>query len=341
MKESELLDTVLEILGEKYPFEMMQSDLSTNQTSKNSVSDAVINIKFGDSKHQLDIEVKNRIDKVQVALLMTRNKTSKKSVLVTSYVSPEMAELLKQNNIEFIDICGNIFINRPPVYLFVKGNKQIKRLKRATVVRAFKASGLKVIFTLLSLPGSEQKTFRELAELSNVSLGTINWTIKDLIELGYLIDTGKQGRKLVKKKELLERWVTAYPEQLKTKLDRKKYKSEDSRWWNKVRINNYNALWGCEIAASKLVNHLTPAISTIYVKENYTKLLVQNKLRADEFGNIEILNAFWNFENNSDSTVSETVPPLLIYADLLASGDTRNIETAEKIYNEHIVKIIK
>jgi len=209
------------------------------------------------------------------------------------------------------------------------------------VVRAFKASGLKVIFTLLSLPGSEQKTFRELAELSNVSLGTINWTIKDLIELGYLIDTGKQGRKLVKKKELLERWVTAYPEQLKTKLDRKKYKSEDSRWWNKVRINNYNALWGCEIAASKLVNHLTPAISTIYVKENYTKLLVQNKLRADEFGNIEILNAFWNFENNSDSTVSETVPPLLIYADLLASGDTRNIETAEKIYNEHIVKIIK
>lgn len=341
MKENELLDTVLEILGEKYPFEMMQSDLSTNQTSKNSAIDAVINIKFVDSKHQLDIEIKNRIDKVQVALLMTRDKTSTKSVLVTSYVSPEMAELLKQNNIEFIDICGNIFINRPPVYIFVKGNKQIKRLKRATVVRAFKASGLKVIFTLLSLPGSEQKTFRELAELSNVSLGTINWTIKDLIELGYLIDTGKQGRKLVKKKELLERWVTAYPEQLKTKLDRNKYKSEDIRWWNTVRINNYNALWGCEIAASKLVNHLTPAISTIYVKENYTKLLVQNKLRADEFGNIEILNAFWNFENNSDSTVSETVPPLLIYADLLASGDTRNIETAEKIYNEYIVKIIK
>ncbi len=341
MKENELLDAALEILGEKYPFEMMQSDFSTNQYSKNSVSDAVLNIKFGDSKHQVNIEVKNRIDKVQVALLMTRNKTTEKTVLVTSYVSPEMAEQLKQNNIEFIDICGNIFINRPPVYLFVKGNKQIKRLKRASVVRAFKASGLKVIFTLLSLPGSEQKTFRELAELSNVSLGTINWTMKDLIELGYLIDTGKQGRKLVRKKELLERWVTAYPEQLKTKLYIKKYKSEDSRWWNEVRIDNYNALWGCEIAASKLVNYLTPAISTIYAKENYTKLLVQNKLRADESGNIEILNVFWNFENKSDSTVSETVPPVLIYADLLASGDTRNIETAEKIYNEYIVKIIK
>ena len=40
-------------------------------------------------------------------------------------------------------------------------------------------------------------------------------------------------------------------------------------------------------------------------------------------------------------SVPETVPPVLIYADLLASGDTRNIETAEKIYNEYVVKIIE
>lgn len=341
MTETELLDEALEILMEKYPFELMASEITIDKDSDNSVKDAVLDIQFGDDKNRVNIEVKKRIDKVQIALLMTRNNAAEKNVLVTSYVSPELAEQLKEKNIEFIDICGNIFINRPPLYLFVKGNKQRKKLKTTPVVRAFKGSGLKVVFTLLSLPGSEQKTFRELADMSNVSLGTINWIMKDLIELGYLIDAGKQGRRLINKKALLERWVTAYPEQLKTKLDKKKFKSEDSSWWNIVKIDNYNALWGCEIAASKLVNYLTPAISTIYVKENYTKLLVQNKLRADEFGNIEILKAFWNFETNSDSEIIETVPPVLIYADLLASGDTRNIETAERIYNEYIVKIIE
>lgn len=341
MKEKDLLRAALNILVEKYPFEVIQSDSSAFQYSNNSDIDAVFNIKFGDSKHQLNIEVKNRIDRVKVALLMTKVKNSEKPVLVTSYVSPDMAELLQQNNIEFIDICGNLFVNRPPIYLFVKGNKQKKSLKTTPVIRAFKASGLKVVFTLLSLPGTEQKTFRELADMSNVSLGTINWIMKDLIELGYLIDTGKHGRKLVKKKELLERWVTAYPEQLKTKLGRRKFKSQDSQWWNDIHIEDFNAQWGCEIAATKLVNYLIPAISTIYVRENYTKLLVKNKLRADKSGDIEILDAFWNFGLDDESSMSATVPPILIYADLLASGDTRNIETAERIYNEYIVKIIE
>lgn len=341
MNEKDILQAALNILVEEYPFEIIQPDFSALEFSGKLSNATIVNIKYGGSTQQLSFLVKSGIDKVKAALLMRKSENSEQPVIATSYVSPEMAERLKQYNIEFIDMCGNLFFNRPPIYLFVKGNKQRMSLKPVPVIRAFKASGLKVLFTLLSIPDSEQKTFRELAELSNVSLGTINWIMKDLIALGYIIDTGKYGRKLVKKKELLERWVTAYPEQLKTKLNRKKFKSQDSKWWNELHIEDYNALWGCETAATKLVNYLIPAVSTIYVKENYTKLLVKNKLRADEYGNIEILDAFWNFNLEFGANMPETVPPVLIYADLLSSGDTRNIETAEKIYNEYIVKIIE
>ncbi len=34
-------------------------------------------------------------------------------------------------------------------------------------------------------------------------------------------------------------------------------------------------------------------------------------------------------------------PPLLIYADLLATGDTRNIETARMIYEQELTGLIR
>ncbi|MBE3112412.1 MAG: hypothetical protein IMZ46_18205 [Acidobacteria bacterium] len=37
----------------------------------------------------------------------------------------------------------------------------------------------------------------------------------------------------------------------------------------------------------------------------------------------------------------ETVHPLLIYADLVASGSDRNIETAKIIYEQHISRYLR
>jgi len=54
---------------------------------------------------------------------------------------------------------------------------------------------------------------------------------------------------------------------------------------------------------------------------------------------IEILNAFWNFEY--DWQYHDLVPPLLIYADLLATTDARNIETAKIIYDQEIIRLIR
>ena len=65
-------------------------------------------------------------------------------------------------------------------------------------------------------------------------------------------------------------------------------------------------------------------------------MIVEYKLKADPLGDIEIIDAFWDFKNHQ---LTETVPPILVYADLLATLDPRNFETAKIIHEKYITNI--
>jgi hypothetical protein len=93
-----------------------------------------------------------------------------------------------------------------------------------------------------------------------------------------------------------------------------------------------------ETAAALLTKYLKPQNHTIYTKDNYGKLLLQLKLKNDPNGNIEVLKQFWNFEDARAE--KKLVNPVLIYADLLATRDRRNIETANLIYKNEIIRYI-
>jgi hypothetical protein len=108
---------------------------------------------------------------------------------------------------------------------------------------------------------------------------------------------------------------------------------------NHKQLHNLNANWGGEVAAAKLTRYLYPEIITIYTKKEYlNQLLMECRLKKDPNGEIEIIDQFWNFEENTE--YRDLVDPILIYADLVATGNQRNIETAKMIYDEHIVRFI-
>jgi len=95
-----------------------------------------------------------------------------------------------------------------------------------------------------------------------------------------------------------------------------------------------NVLWGGEVAAYLMTEHLKPQTITIYTKKPIAKFLLTNKLMENKDGDTEILEIFWNFgPNHLDDNL---VPPLLVYTDLMASGDARNIETARIIYDKKL-----
>jgi len=259
-------------------------------------------------------------------------------LLVTKYINTQLADELKQNGAEFIDTAGNAFINQPPLYIFVKGNKP-DIVKAPPLKRAFKPAGLKVIYAFLCNPGLEKKTYREIAAETGVALGTVDWIMRELKELGFLLDMGKRGQRLIQKENLLQRWVTAYPEQLRPKLTLGRFRGEYG-WWQRKTLDPFKGQWGGEVAAAKLTQYLQPQIITIYTApQELDQLLIKNRLKRDQTGDVEILKKFW--KPAEIWKYEDLVHPILIYADLLATGNERNIETARMIYGQHIVQLIR
>jgi hypothetical protein len=275
------------------------------------------------------------------ALYQRLNKQAR-CVMIIPQVTTDMAERLREEDTQFMDTAGNCFIDQPPFYIFIKGNKLQGAVKVPVVGRAFKQTGLKVLYALLCNPGLENETYRTIAAKTNVALGMVNWVLNELIELGYLLETGK-GRarhiRLIEKEKLLQRWITGYAEQLRPKLLIGRYRGADG-WWQKALLNPEKAQWGGEVAAGKLTNYLKPQTITVYVdKDNPEAVLIQNRLKKDPGGDVELLHRFWQ----PDTIVpqGDTVHPILIYADLMAIGNQRNIETARILYDEHIVQLIR
>jgi hypothetical protein len=144
---------------------------------------------------------------------------------------------------------------------------------------------------------------------------------------------------MLERELLLNEWVTNYPIKLRPKLNPKRFQAPDPDWWREIDITDYEAEWGGEVAADKLTHYLRPTNATVYMRpehfrENLTKLVAKAKLRGAPDGNVEILEAFWSFP--PAAAMPDTVPPLLVYADLMATMDPRNFEAARMIHEKHL-----
>jgi hypothetical protein len=84
-------------------------------------------------------------------------------------------------------------------------------------------------------------------------------------------------------------------------------------------------LVGAELAAARWTRHLRPGTATFYTQAIDPTLIVKLVLRADAEGNVDFRRRFWTFPDQEP----RLTPTLLVYADLLATGDARCLETAK------------
>lgn len=327
---------------------LIETSLPVRLESKGMVTpDATLHIRLPKgSKHcQLTAEIKKGpLQRAMIGLIAQQvNQFLEQKILVTRYVPPNWADELRKLNIQFMDTAGNAFVNALPLYVFIKGNKLDEAQRPEPPGRAFRRAGLQVIFAMLCEPGLEKMPFREITKITQVALGTVGAIMGDLKNLGYLVDMDARGRRLIKKEKLLERWLTAYPEQLRHKQMVGRYRiGGHNQLWNVNDINLLdNAYWGGEVAAAKMTKYLKPKIATIYVAGPPEKLILKNRMQKDPNGDIEIINIFWDDQRLPPHGHEDMVPPLLVYADLLATGDLSNIKTAKLIYDQNIAGLIR
>jgi hypothetical protein len=172
------------------------------------------------------------------------------------------------------------------------------------------------------------RPYREIAELANVAHGTVGWVMAELPKLGFVAEVA-QKRRFLQPERLVQQWVEAYARTLRPKLLLGRYKAETLDWWKTLDPIKYGLTMGGEGAGARITHHLRPGTLTFFGQKAEPRFLLDQHLKTDPTGEVEILRRFWQFENPEPALA----PTLLVYADLLAIGDARCLETAKLLYD--------
>lgn len=306
-------------------------------------ADARVEIEVNGHRYIYAAELK-RIDRFAILAEFKNRKYADQLLLIAPRVTTEIADKCRELDLQFIDAAGNAYLRQPGLYVLVKGQRPIEgediRLEGQEGKRTGTATALRIVFALLCKPALFNAPYRNINQMAGVALGAVGWIFFDLNERGYTTGgKGKGDRVLLERQRLVQEWITNYPIKLRPKLNPRRFRAPKADWWKAVDVAQYGAQWGAEVAAEKLTGYLRPHMFTLYLhneqgQRGLTKMVAEHRLRQDPQGDIEILDAFWNFED--EKPMPETVPPILVYADLLATLDPRNLEAAQLIYERYI-----
>ena len=127
-----------------------------------------------------------------------------------------------------------------------------------------------------------------------------------------------------------------YPGILRPKQFLGEFNKDEITDMKQMDIKKYDAYWGGEVAGAKYTDYLRGEIETIYIPENKKADLINDlklfKGGDKKYGLVRLYKPFWKRPEKYNGYVH----PILAYADLIATGDARNIETAQMIKDEHI-----
>lgn len=251
-------------------------------------------------------------------------------LLIGGYISSSLYSDLKQGRINFMDSVGNCFIshiNKGGMILYISHSGIKSSYKTSVAYPLFREAGLKVIFYLLQSLERFSEPFRTIRDGSGVSIGTVKNVMDELASRGYILIT-QEKRVLVKGKQLLDDWAENYALVLKPKLllQRFSFRSVEKREeWQSIRLPS-NMWWGGECAAAKRQGYLIPENFMIYGETLPAQLMSTGAVLMGD-GEIALYKKFW---------VEEGVPAVLVYADLMTSGRSRNIEAANKLLDNEL-----
>lgn len=271
---------------------------------------------------------------------LLQEKFKSKHILITRYLSDSTIEKLLDENIEFIDSFGNIYLDCLAAYIIVRGKhrSKIKSLSQKQITPI----SLKIIYSLLKNPEILTLPLEELASAASTTLGTIGSTLENLYKLGYIMRQPKGGYRIANYLKLFERWEIGYIETLRPKLlienftpiEKYKFSEFAENIINLASTDNF--LIGGELGATLATSYLLPQSATLHVSDNHHLIAVKLKLKPDPKGAITFLAQFGKQNYGNYSQGAYIADPLLLHAELMTESDERLQETAELIFTKYI-----
>ena len=251
-------------------------------------------------------------------------------IFVIGYTSPSIMQTLYSNGNSVIDYAGNCMIKHGLLCVNVSGLKNTYR--EDTKSHTLSESAIKLIYRFLSDKTLVGKPYRAISNETGLSLGSIKSTIDALVAGQFVMLTDK-GRKLINEDKLLELWVQSYNQTVRPKLllRRMSFRTDEMRAnWRQLNLCEGMA-WGGDCGANLIDCYLIPGSFDIYTSQPSAMLMTTGWVKPDDNGDITLYQKFWDNDNNSS-----IAPKLIIYADLMYGGDSRQIEAAQKLIEDGI-----
>ena len=251
-------------------------------------------------------------------------------LIVGDHIGPRYGDQLRNLGFDYIDLDGNAFISFGDVLVDVRGRprRRVGRVERQTSENLFSARRSRVIFVLATWPVLLQRPLAQIAQAAGVSVGLAHSTIQLMQRSGFV--TQDRQFEPGRFEQLVDLWVAAYPTGLSRKLEVAAFYGEVD--WKRLTRSNPELLRGGVSAVPELIR---TGDAVIYTEEFDVTTAVNHRWRTDGEKNIDVR---WKFWLSPDPEMDPTrylsnVPPLLVYADLMASSDPRVHEVA-RVYKE-------
>ncbi|MDB9460620.1 type IV toxin-antitoxin system AbiEi family antitoxin [Dolichospermum circinale CS-545/17] len=333
---------------------------------ENTLADGLLTIYTPHNKiHQYIVEIKVPItlDTVDANInyihhLQEKLSNDKRTLLITDALSDEVLDLLLENNIEFIDTTGNIYLNNSSLYILVRSSSiQNKKLLSAPNITT---STLKVAYALLQDPSILQSLkvisnltlkkisiLEKIGNVAGVDYQTVKSSLETLYQLNYLQRQRSGTYRIENYIKLLERWEMGYIENLRPELligtfsPRENINIDFNDISEQILeiAQNQKIIIGGELGAAILTGYLKAISMTIHIPQeyNYRAITTMLRLKPDPKGNIIILKQFGNKNQPKYSVYEHIADPLLIHAELCLYPDERLKETAKRLYEKYII----
>jgi hypothetical protein len=258
--------------------------------------------------------------------------THRGAFVLAEHIPGAIASRLRDGGAWFADAAGNAFIRAPGVIVDIRG-----RARRTTVrprdrepvqKNLMSARRAQVVFSLLTWPELVGAPLRDVARVAGVSLAVAHETTSILSETHYL-DTRRAF--LDFRGELVDQWARAFATGLGRAIELGRFIGEPSpdAW---VFDGRHVAVSG-----EAAVPGLKGDGLTLYVESSDPRAIARARWRRPraptEVENIVLRRKFWRAPREPFTAKPgvDRAPDLLVYADLLASGDARQREVAETL----------
>ena len=249
-------------------------------------------------------------------------------VLASAWIPAKRAHKLRDEGVNYLDTAGNAYLDFPGLQIFREtlAPPMVDPVRKPPAGGVFNASAVRVGLQLLLDPQLVGSNLRHMAALACVSAPSAKFALDAFKADGWVVETGKRGRRLVDREGFLRKWAESYNLRYRPKHALGRY----AKGPNAISLQGFEACWGGEPGADRLTHNLKFTEQVVYChSKKIGPLLAKNRLKPDSRGEVDVVEACWGVEQQEPQG---TAPAFVVYADLLNTRDPRCIEVAEQIF---------